>query len=339
MAEFITKCPHCNSNLRVQDEWLGMKVKCPKCQKHLLFHKKNNDSTKNNNIASLRYTCTQCKKEYDKVAKFCSECGGKIERFQTAEEKSIQKESNPPTSASANSLSFNECFWIIAILVGFPLLLYWWIDWPRTIFWCTLPLWGIALLVLFCYDKGKLALVVLAGIIWWGSDAHTQISEEIRSTNTSHASQAPQEKNAPLLQEEQNKTSTVTIKLNLYDKGNNKINPMFRIWVVSEGKKVDKVTDLLKKVGESSRQKNEFAAAFSSASNLRDVYLFFIHNSNFVKEVRNGSITFEMKKNEIWWAYIDIEYYDKSYTAFKGLIANDGDQVIEISNNDISSMY
>ena len=33
MAEFITKCPHCNSELQVQDEWIGMEVECPQCRK------------------------------------------------------------------------------------------------------------------------------------------------------------------------------------------------------------------------------------------------------------------------------------------------------------------
>ena len=33
MAEFITKCPHCNAELQVQDEWIGMEVECPQCKK------------------------------------------------------------------------------------------------------------------------------------------------------------------------------------------------------------------------------------------------------------------------------------------------------------------
>ena len=33
MAEFITKCPHCNTELQAQDEWVGMEVECPECQK------------------------------------------------------------------------------------------------------------------------------------------------------------------------------------------------------------------------------------------------------------------------------------------------------------------
>ena len=32
MAEFITKCPHCNAELQVQDEWIGMKIECPQCE-------------------------------------------------------------------------------------------------------------------------------------------------------------------------------------------------------------------------------------------------------------------------------------------------------------------
>ena len=33
MAEFITKCPHCNEELQAQDEWIGMEVECPNCKK------------------------------------------------------------------------------------------------------------------------------------------------------------------------------------------------------------------------------------------------------------------------------------------------------------------
>ena len=32
MAEFETKCPHCQSILSVQDDWIGMEVECPTCK-------------------------------------------------------------------------------------------------------------------------------------------------------------------------------------------------------------------------------------------------------------------------------------------------------------------
>ena len=31
MSEFLSKCPHCKSDLRMQDEWRGKKVNCPNC--------------------------------------------------------------------------------------------------------------------------------------------------------------------------------------------------------------------------------------------------------------------------------------------------------------------
>ena len=31
MAEFITKCPHCSTDLQAQEEWIGMEVECPIC--------------------------------------------------------------------------------------------------------------------------------------------------------------------------------------------------------------------------------------------------------------------------------------------------------------------
>ena len=32
MAEFITKCPHCSTELQVKDEWIGMEIECPQCK-------------------------------------------------------------------------------------------------------------------------------------------------------------------------------------------------------------------------------------------------------------------------------------------------------------------
>ena len=32
MAEFITKCPHCSTELQVKDEWIGMEIECPQCR-------------------------------------------------------------------------------------------------------------------------------------------------------------------------------------------------------------------------------------------------------------------------------------------------------------------
>ena len=34
MAEFNTKCPHCSTELQAQEEWIGMEVECPVCQKN-----------------------------------------------------------------------------------------------------------------------------------------------------------------------------------------------------------------------------------------------------------------------------------------------------------------
>ena len=39
MAEFITKCPHCQNDLQVEDEWDGMDVDCPICSKTFTVRK------------------------------------------------------------------------------------------------------------------------------------------------------------------------------------------------------------------------------------------------------------------------------------------------------------
>ena len=47
MAEFITKCPHCNNNLQVQDEWDGIEVECPICSKTFTVRKPSPKLVKN----------------------------------------------------------------------------------------------------------------------------------------------------------------------------------------------------------------------------------------------------------------------------------------------------
>ena len=44
MAEFITKCPHCETVLQAQEEWIGMAVECPQCQKTFIISTSNTDN-------------------------------------------------------------------------------------------------------------------------------------------------------------------------------------------------------------------------------------------------------------------------------------------------------
>lgn len=39
MVEFISKCPHCQSDLLLQDDWIGMVVECPICSKSFSVRK------------------------------------------------------------------------------------------------------------------------------------------------------------------------------------------------------------------------------------------------------------------------------------------------------------
>ena len=175
-------CPHCNANLRVQDEWIGRNVRCPKCQTAFIFSDQGTTQKKQNNESSVPeiYACTKCKKEYDGSTKFCCECGGKV--------KLTQEKNTESTKSDILSV-----FWGIATFIGLfgiPLLLYWWIDWPRTVFWCTLPLWALGLLLVReIFDN--FVFIVLAGIVWWGWNAHTQVEVPTPEQTIKITSQAP----------------------------------------------------------------------------------------------------------------------------------------------------
>ena len=42
MSEFLSKCPHCKSDLQMQDEWRGKKVQCPNCSTQFTVPLKSN---------------------------------------------------------------------------------------------------------------------------------------------------------------------------------------------------------------------------------------------------------------------------------------------------------
>ena len=135
MAEFITKCTHCQNDLQVEDGWIGTDVFCPLCSKTFTVQKPPAKQLKNNSRTSSapKYYCSNCKKEYPEPVKICSECGSEIK---TKSSKGAEK------STQSDNSEFYEYFWPIVALIGGPVLLTIWIDWPRTIFWCTIPLWG-----------------------------------------------------------------------------------------------------------------------------------------------------------------------------------------------------
>lgn len=221
MTEFIIKCPHCNTELQAQNEWLGMEVECPQCQKMFVISNDSKDASSSQDStqtaaatddqvqpaqeekpAPAVYACSKCKKEYDEKTKFCSECGGKVEKVKPEEEKPESTNSTSPSDAAENDddqpSDLTTALILAAIGFGLPFLLYQCIDWPRTVFWCTLPLWGFCLILLCGNNKGKLAIAALAGVIWWGWHAHTRVEIPPPEQMVKITSQSPAATSAPL---------------------------------------------------------------------------------------------------------------------------------------------
>ena len=81
MAEFITKCPHCNSELQVQDEWIGMEVECPLCHKMFAINKSSaivetekTEAVTNSALAADEKNCPFCNGIIKEQAIFCKHC-------------------------------------------------------------------------------------------------------------------------------------------------------------------------------------------------------------------------------------------------------------------------
>ena len=81
MAEFITKCPHCNNDLQVQDEWIGMDLECPLCHKIFAINKSSaqvetekTEAVVNSALAADEKNCPFCGNRINAKAIRCKFC-------------------------------------------------------------------------------------------------------------------------------------------------------------------------------------------------------------------------------------------------------------------------
>lgn len=82
MAEFTTKCPHCNTELVVEEDWIGMEVECPSCQQSLTVAKEAPKIPKLSipQIKPITPTATANDENTETSFTFvCPECGTQVE--------------------------------------------------------------------------------------------------------------------------------------------------------------------------------------------------------------------------------------------------------------------
>ena len=132
MAEFITKCPHCNAELQAQDEWIGMELECLLCHKMFAINRSSaqvetekTEAVTNSALAADEKNCPFCNGIIKEQAIFCKHCKQKINPIEPPE---------PPvqeTCGEGGSLSFCELLgstWNIlccrpGVAIGFTALL------------------------------------------------------------------------------------------------------------------------------------------------------------------------------------------------------------------------
>ena len=96
MAEFITKCPHCNAELQAQDEWNGMEVECPLCHKMFAINKSSaqvetekTETVINSALAADEKNCPFCNGIIKEQAIFCKHCRADLNQTTAPQEQSF----------------------------------------------------------------------------------------------------------------------------------------------------------------------------------------------------------------------------------------------------------
>lgn len=83
MSVFNTNCPHCNGELEVQDEYIGMTLECPLCQREFVLQKKEAVPTEK--------TCPLCGKMINIKATRCNFCKKDITQFSTTPSNAVSE--------------------------------------------------------------------------------------------------------------------------------------------------------------------------------------------------------------------------------------------------------
>lgn len=80
MAEFIQKCPYCNTKLQMQDEWIDNEVFCPLCQNNVIVSKSSSQvptakiAPEVVQLADDEKICPLCGGIIKEKATFCKHC-------------------------------------------------------------------------------------------------------------------------------------------------------------------------------------------------------------------------------------------------------------------------
>ena len=85
MSEFITKCPHCDIDLKAQNEWIGMDVECPSCKQTFVLDNnstlpeiESTESAENKTLYTEEINCPFCDEITTKNDVFCKHCDNEL---------------------------------------------------------------------------------------------------------------------------------------------------------------------------------------------------------------------------------------------------------------------
>ena len=312
MAEFYINCPHCGTELVADEAWVGMELECPQCKRKFPVPPKPAPTVP-------KLTLPRGQRRRHPAPSAAPTGGGSAAGNVPPSQPSARNQKNDPNNSS-------DCLFAFIGLGVIGLLL--WLLWlfatgmPRLAFWLIVPIFWIVYMVAGGLKRKFLAILLLLGTVAWGWWAHGS------------------------------GTASITVKLNLHDVHNNKIERHYSVHFVADDKSVDEADKLYQKLLKVSNGVHDPALCkdYLLFLEIKQVlcdlsYLAFSTKSICGFMNPGETKTFPLENGKRYFVYIqvdDIEKTDKlrlEGRCFKFLQAKGENETLEITNDDLWLLY
>jgi hypothetical protein len=123
MAEQIIKCPHCQQDLSLDEQYFGMELECPACQSTFIIQAETQSAPENNKLGSKIKNIAGVLK--DKAAAAAANVNSNLDKMQAAEDDMEYQAMEQKIEHIKKGIPVRKLyFMLLAVLVALPLSLY-----------------------------------------------------------------------------------------------------------------------------------------------------------------------------------------------------------------------